>query len=161
MANQNDSERISIAKSCWRIPCWFMCRYKKLGKHSEIGQLAKRPRNQTASSVQQIVPRPSAKRQCKLTVTGHQSIYNLPSDQLQSSFLSLLPTEIRLEIFNYVLGGRRHHLGHGDGRKRPYLCRRPCVWTSSSSGWNHASCWDQQNPSLDDMLPLLQSCSRM
>ena len=125
--------------------------------------------------------RPLSTRAPQLPSTDHDPFSNRParaSEQPQSSFCSRLPREIRLEIFRYVLGGRYFHLRYGDGKIRPYICRYPCVQRSPSvvgsdgvDGHSHARCWDQYYPSWQkhqlsmalssNMLPLLQTCSRL
>ena len=45
--------------------------------------------------------------------------------------------------------------------RRTLFLRCPSTWESFSSSLNHASCWNQLNPSSDNALSLLQSCSRV
>ena len=105
------------------------------------------------------------KRGCQFSVTSHDPSFDHPlrmNDQSQSSFCSLLPKEIRLEVYRLVLGKRCIHIRYGDGLKRPYLCRYLCVLEHDATCCNEYLCSNQYNvPSLDNLLPLLRSCSLM
>ena len=84
-------------------------------------------------------------------------------DQAQSRFLSLLPKEVRLQMYEDVLGGRLIHLMFEDYdiRRSSYLRRSRCVPGCDAYTWDHySSCWgDGERLSLpENLLPLLQSC---
>ncbi len=139
--------------------------YTKYVKHVGHQKQSKRTQNwRTHSLPQRPSPRLS-KSGCQLSVTGHDPSFNYPlrvNNQSQSSFYSLLPREIRLEIYRLVLGERCIHIRFGDGMKRPYLCRYPCTLEHDATGEDHSLCWNQYKiTSLDNLLPLLRSCSLM
>lgn len=157
MANHPNLEHSFPTKSyctIFRRPAnWYM----KCAKHAEHPmRLQHTDKTETPRTAQQAAPY-SATPKCQVSAINSNGLRKT-SDQSQSSFCSLLPREIRLEIYKYVLGGRCLHLCYGDGIKRPYLCRYPCILEDVAGGWDHSMCWDQKKPSLDSLLPLLQSC---
>jgi hypothetical protein len=144
MSSHSNLEHSSLTKSyciIFRRPAIWYMKYAKRAEHPR--RLQHTDETETPK--------------CKVSISSSNDLRET-SDQPQSSFCSLLPTEIRLEIYKYVLCGRRLHLRYGDGIKRPYICRYPCLLEDVASSWDHYMCWNQNKPPLDNLLPLLQSC---
>lgn len=113
-------------------------------------------------------PVPLPPREHRLSFTdenesGATDLRMVTSDQSQSYFFSLLPWELRLQIYEYILGGRLLHLRLEDRYLRRetslqrYLQRYPCVLGNDVSAWDHSSCRPSGTP-MEKFLPLLQSC---
>ncbi len=133
-------------------------------KHTEHPIQSKLTETTHISDVAQRARRLQATPGCQLSVTSHDLSFNhlgKISDQLQSSFCSHLSREIRLKIYKHLLGERRLHVLYGDGVKRSYLCRYACILETFTSDRDHFIYWNQYKPSLDSLLPLLQSCRRV
>lgn len=157
MSSHSNSEHSSLTKSYCiifrRSAIWYM-KYAKLAEHPR--RLQHTDETETPRIAQHAPPN-SPTPKCKVSIPGSNDLRKT-SDQPQSSFCSFLPTEIRLEIYKYVLCERRLHLRYGDGIRRPYICRYPCLLEDVASGWDHYMCWNQNKPPPDNLLPLLQSC---
>lgn len=82
------------------------------------------------------------------------------SDQSQSLFFALLPKELRLHIYEYILAGRLLHIGFEDHdlMRSSYIRRYVCVEGNDASDWDHSYCWRTYNTTTEKLLPLLQSC---
>lgn len=157
MSSHSNLEQSSLKKPyriIFRRPAILFMKYaKRAGHPRRLQHTDETEASFTAQHASPYTPTPKCKVSIPSTIDVRKS-----SDQPQSSFCSLLPTEIRLEIYEYVLCERRLHLRYGDGIKRPYICRHPCLSEDVASSWDHYMCWNRNKPPLDNLLPLLQSC---
>lgn len=144
---------------CFNVFCWPLKLY--------IRHLLNQPFSQAHVYKPHVprkppVPLPPRKHRLSFSDEREPSTTDLrmvTSDQSQSHFFSLLPKELRLQIYEYVLGGRLLHLRFEDRdlRRRTYLQRYPCVAGDDVSAWDHSSCRPTDAP-MEKLLPLLQSC---
>ncbi|KAI9874140.1 MAG: hypothetical protein M1830_010144 [Pleopsidium flavum] len=145
---------------CFNVFCWPLKLYIKhlLNQPSRMARVHK-------PHVPREAPVPLPPREHRLSFTdendsGTSDLRTTTSVQLQSRFFSLLPKELRLQIYEYVLGGRLLHVGFEDGdpMRASYLRRYPCLSGNDASTWDHSFCWGRRDTWREPLLPLLQSC---
>ena len=89
-----------------------------------------------------------------------------PIKQLDSPIFRL-PPEIRLQIYEHVLGGKLFHIGIARsnqnpkklGRPRRLICRHGDTHPRTQSTWTH--CSTLYESSRNNLMPLLKSCRSM
>lgn len=152
------SEASPLAWYCFNVFCWplKLCMNHKMDQPSRGAHVRQ-------AHVPRKAPPPLPARERRLSITKNEPDATTPvttSNQPQSRFFSLLPKEIRLQIYEHVLGGRLLHLGFEDDdlMRAPYLRRYPCLSGDDASTWDHTSCWGRRNTPSEKLLPLLQSC---
>lgn len=122
-------------------------------------------------------PKPTARlprRKRNLSITPqNSSSRSYTMDQSYSNFLSKLPIEIRMMIYEEVFGGMLVHLGlhFGDEFHRDYLRQYLCYLGDDKDEWysHFRECWYERwspkigRPKAPDrkLLSLLQSCRQM
>lgn len=154
------SEPSALTWCCFNIFCWplrlYISHYEHKPRRRRYGHRPHVPRKPP-------VPLPPRAHRLSFSDEAEPGPTDLPmvtSDQSQSYFFSLLPKELRLQIYEDILGGRLLHIGlvEYDPERVPYLRRYPCLLGNDASTWDHEACWHRSNTPTEKLLSLLQSC---